>query len=154
MCTRRWRKLPSDRTTLGQMLPTSVVLSLSERPPVTLGDSDAIRIGADAELDEVRELRDGGKRFIASLKARERERTGIPTLKVGYNKVFGYYIEVTKTHKDAVPDHYERRQTLTNAERYVTPELKEYEARVLSAEERVLARERELLEQLCSEVAR
>ncbi len=135
-------------------LTNELTHTLSERPPVTLGDSDAIRIGADAELDEVRELRDGGKRFIASLKARERERTGIPTLKVGYNKVFGYYIEVTKTHKDAVPDRYERRQTLTNAERYVTPELKEYEARVLSAEERVLARERELLEQLCSEVAR
>ncbi len=125
---------------------------LTERPPATLGDGDTIRQGTDAELDEARDLRDGGKRFIAGIQARERERTGIPSLKVGYNRVFGYYIEVTKTHRDAVPRDYERRQTLTNAERYVTPELKEYEARVLGAEERVAERERQLVDALCDAV--
>jgi DNA mismatch repair protein MutS len=126
--------------------------TLTQRPPAAIGDGDTIRAGADGVLDEARDLRDGGKRFIAGMQARERERTGIPSLKVGYNKVFGYYIEITKTHKHAVPRDYERRQTLTNAERYVTPELKDHEARVLSAEERVMSRERELVEELCGEV--
>jgi DNA mismatch repair protein MutS len=125
---------------------------LVDRPPAAIGDGDSIRPGADPELDEVRELRDGGKRFIASLQARERERTGIASLKVGYNKVFGYYLEVSKARQHAVPESYERRQTLTNAERFVTPELKEYEARVLGAEERVLERERELLAEVCEAV--
>ncbi len=127
--------------------------TLVEEPPAALGDRDTVRTGADAELDEARELRAGGKRNIASIQAEERERTGIPSLKIGYNKVFGYYIEVTKTHRRAVPEHYERRQTLTNAERYVTPELKEYEARVLGAEERILSRERQIVEELCGAVA-
>jgi len=125
---------------------------LVERPPTTLGDGDTIRPGADAELDEARQLRDGGKQYIAGLQATEREATGIPSLKVGFNKVFGYYIEVTKAHRATVPDHYERRQTLTNAERYVTPELKDYEARVLGAEEQVLQRERDLVNTLCDAV--
>ncbi len=125
---------------------------LVERPPMSVVDGECIRPGADPELDEARDLRDGGKRFIASLQAQERERTGIASLKVGYNKVFGYYIEVTKARQHAVPDNYERRQTLTNAERYVTPELKEYEARVLGAEEQVVARQRALLDSLCDAV--
>ncbi len=125
---------------------------LVERPPVSLGEGDSIRSGADSELDDARELRDGGKRFIAALQARERERTGIMSLKVGYNKVFGYYIQVPKARQHATPDNYERRQTLTNAERYVTPELKEYEQRVLGAEEQVTARERALLDTLCGAV--
>ncbi len=126
---------------------------LADRPPLTVGHGDSIRPGADPELDEVRDLRDGGKQFIASLQARERERTGISSLKVGYNKVFGYYLEVSKSRQHDVPANYERRQTLTNAERYVTPELKEYEARVLGAEERVVQLERELLDRLCTAVA-
>jgi len=125
---------------------------LVDRPPVTVGDADSIRPGADPELDEVRELRDGGKRFIASLQSRERERTGIASLKVGYNKVFGYYLEVSKARQHSIPQNYERRQTLTNAERFVTPELKEYEAKVLGAEERVLVRERQLLDRMCESV--
>ncbi|HXV87234.1 MAG TPA: DNA mismatch repair protein MutS, partial [Gemmatimonadales bacterium] len=100
---------------------------LVDRPPATSGEGDAIRSGADANLDQLRELRDGGKRILAGIQARERERTGIPTLKVGFNKVFGYYIEVTKAHRGAVPADYERRQTLTGAERFATPELKELE---------------------------
>ena len=126
---------------------------LIDRPPATLGDGDSIRPGADTELDEVRDLRDGGKRYIASLQSTERERTGIASLKVGYNKVFGYYIEVTKTHRASVPEHYERRQTLTGAERYITPELKEYESKVLGAEEQALEREKVLVDELYTTIA-
>jgi DNA mismatch repair protein MutS len=126
--------------------------TLVDRPPVTLGDSDTVRPGADTELDEVRDLRDGGKRFIAGLQASERERTGISSLKVGFNRVFGYYIEVRKANRDSVPADYDRRQTLTNAERYATPELKEYEERVLGAEEQALVREQAIIEHLCSAI--
>ena len=136
-------------TDLGDELARALV----ERPPVQLPEGDAIRPGYDRELDELRNARDGGKQYIASLQARERERTGIPSLKVGFNKVFGYYIEVTNPHKTRVPDDYERRQTLSGAERYVTPELKEYEAKVLGAEERIAAREAELVDALRGAVA-
>jgi DNA mismatch repair protein MutS len=125
---------------------------LADRPPPQLGDGDSVRPGADAALDEARDLRDGGKRFIASLQARERDRTGIASLKIGYNRVFGYYIEISKAQRGSVPADYERRQTLTTAERYATPELKEYEARVLGAEEQALERERLLLQALCRAV--
>jgi DNA mismatch repair protein MutS len=126
--------------------------SLVPRLPAALGEGETIRTGVDAALDEQRELRDGGKQFIAGLQARERERTGIGSLKVGYNRVFGYYLEVSKANRRLIPAHYERRQTLTGAERYVTPELKEYESRVLAAEELALARERELFDALCDAV--
>jgi DNA mismatch repair protein MutS len=123
--------------------------SLASRPPAALGDGESIQSGVDPALDEQRALRDGGKQFIVGLQARERERTGIASLKVGYNRVFGYYLEITKANRRSVPPDYERRQTLTGAERYVTPELKEYEARVLGAEETALVRERELFDALC-----
>jgi DNA mismatch repair protein MutS len=122
--------------------------ALVDRPPAQTADGDAIRPGFDAELDELRGMRDGGKQYIAALQARERERTGIASLKVGYNRVFGYYIEVTRSNLAQVPAEYERRQTLTGAERFVTPELKEYEAKVLGAEERIAVREAELLDAL------
>jgi len=125
---------------------------LTDRPPIALGDGETIRAGVDAVLDEQRDLRDGGKSFIAALQAGERERTGIGSLRVGYNRVFGYYLEVSKANRHLIPAHYERRQTLTGAERYVTPELKEYESRVLQAEELALARERELVDELCDAV--
>jgi DNA mismatch repair protein MutS len=117
---------------------------LADRLPATAGEGEVIRPGYDSELDELRTLRDGGRQYIASLQQLERDRTGIPSLKVGFNKVFGYYLEVTHTHTARVPAHYERRQTLAGAERYVTPELKDYEARVLGAEERIGLREAEL----------
>ncbi|HEX5005265.1 MAG TPA: DNA mismatch repair protein MutS [Gemmatimonadales bacterium] len=126
---------------LGQLLASA----LEERPPATLAEGGAIRRGYDTELDESRDLRDGGKQYIAALQQRERERTGIPSLKVGYNKVFGYYLEVTHAHGSRVPAEYERRQTLSGAERYVIPELKEYESKVLTAEERMTAREAALV---------
>ena len=129
---------------LGEELARALV----DRPPAGLEDGDAIRAGFDRELDELKDARDGGKQYIAGLQARERERTGIGSLKVGFNKVFGYYIEITNAHRERVPGDYERRQTLTGAERYVTPELKEYEAKVLGAEERIGAREAEVIDAL------
>jgi len=122
--------------------------ALVERPPAQLDEGDAIQAGYDRELDDLKATRDGGKQYIAALQARERERTGIGSLKVGFNKVFGYYIEVTHTHRERIPADYERRQTLTGAERYVTPELKQYEARVLGAEERIATREADVVDQL------
>src|SRR5207302_734836 len=127
--------------------------ALVERPPAQAADGDAIRPGYDRELDELKDARDGGKQYIASLQARERERTAIASLKVGFNKVFGYYIEVTNPHKDRVPPDYERRQTLSGAERFVTPELKQYEAKVLGGEERIAVREAELVDALRTRVA-
>ena len=122
--------------------------ALVERPPAQLDEGDAIQAGYDRELDDLKATRDGGKQYIAALQARERERTGIGSLKVGFNKVFGYYIEVTHTHRERIPADYERRQTLTGAERYVTPELKQYEAKVLGAEERIATREADVVDQL------
>ena len=127
--------------------------TLVDRPPVAIGDEPSIREGVDSALDEWRALRDGGKDGIARIQAEERARTGIGTLKVGYNKVFGYFIEVSNSNSHLVPSDYQRRQTLAGAERYVTPSLKEYEERVLTAAERVEVRERELFESLRSRVA-
>jgi DNA mismatch repair protein MutS len=128
--------------------------ALVERPPAMLGDESAIRPGFDDELDSLRALRDGGKDGIAAIQTAERARTGISSLKVGYNKVFGYFIEVTNTNQHLVPSDYQRRQTLTGAERYVTPALKEFEERVLTAVERIEARERTLFEALRSGIGR
>jgi len=125
---------------------------LVERPPIAIGDEPSIRDGVDTALDEWRVLRDGGKDGIARIQSEERTRTGISSLKVGYNKVFGYFIEVTNSNSHLVPSDYQRRQTLTGAERYVTPSLKEYEERVLTAAERVEERERELFDKLRSRV--
>ena len=116
--------------------------------PIALGDEPTINAGVDAELDELRELRDGGRDAIARIQANERERTGIQSLKVGFNRVFGYYIEVSKANLHAVPADYQRRQTITNGERFVTPALKEYEEKVLSATERIETRERQLFDDL------
>ena len=127
--------------------------TLVDRPPNAIGDEDAIRSGVDEDLDELRALRSGGKDAIAQIQAVERERTGIASLKVGYNRVFGYYIEISNANRHLIPADYQRRQTLTGAERYVTPALKEYEERVLTATERIEVRERELLEQLRVNVA-
>ena len=135
-------------------LASSVRTTLVERPPLQLGDDATIATGVDAELDELRVLRDGGKDAIAAIQAEERARTGIPSLKVGFNKVFGYFIEVTNANKELVPADYQRRQTLTGAERFVTPALKEYEEKVLTAAERIEVRERALFEALRAAVGR
>ena len=143
----------AERFDLLADLGDELARALVDRPPAQLGDEDSIRTGYDAELDELKDARDGGKTYIAGLQARERERTGITSLKVGFNRVFGYYLEITNAHRDRIPPDYERRQTLTGAERYVTPEFKEYEARVLGAEERIAAREGALIDVLRRRVA-
>jgi DNA mismatch repair protein MutS len=111
--------------------------AIAEEPPAGLADGGVIRAGWSDELDELRAVRDGARDFIARLQARERERTGIGSLKVGFNKVFGYYLEVTKANLEKVPDDYVRKQTLSNGERYFTPELKEWEEKVFGAEDRI-----------------
>jgi len=128
--------------------------ALVGEPPPVAGEGGIIRVGYDAHRDELHELARSGKHWIAALEASERERTGIASLKVGYNRVFGYYLEVTRPHLDRVPPDYERRQTLTTAERFVTPGLKARESEVVSAEEKLKAREQELFTQLRREAAR
>ena len=118
--------------------------TIVEDPPASLQEGGLIRRGHSADLDELRGLSGAGKEWIARLEATERERTGIKSLKVGYNQVFGYYIEVSKPNLSLVPDDYIRKQTLTNAERFITPDLKEQEAKVLGAEEKIVALEYEL----------
>jgi DNA mismatch repair protein MutS len=127
-------------------LASQICASLVERPPLAIGDESTIAPGVDADLDDLRGLRDGGRDAIARIQADERARTGIASLKIGFNKVFGYYIEVTNSNLASVPADYQRRQTITSGERFVTPALKEYEERVLSAAERIESRERELFE--------
>ena len=121
---------------------------IAPEPPVTIAHLGVIRDGANSELDDLRSITSGSRQRLMDIQARERERTGIATLKVDYNNVFGYYIEIGKTHHAKVPADYERRQTMTNAERYITPELKEYEAKILGAEERMQTIERGMIEQL------
>ncbi|MEA2762464.1 MAG: mismatch repair protein MutS [Gemmatimonadaceae bacterium] len=130
-----------------------VLRTLVDKPPTAIGEEPSIRDGIDSALDESRALRDGGKDGIAKIQAEERARTGISSLKVGYNKVFGYFIEVSNSNAHLVPSDYQRRQTLAGAERFVTPSLKEYEERVLTSAERVEVRERELFEVLRSRIA-
>ncbi|MEK9659168.1 MAG: DNA mismatch repair protein MutS [Chloroflexota bacterium] len=127
--------------------------ALEEDPQGDVGGGKVVRAGFNAELDELRDAARDARSYIAGLERRERERTGIGSLKVGYNRVFGYYLEVTNAHRDAVPEDYIRRQTLANAERYYTPELKEHESRVLNAGERMEELEQALYRQLCRQVA-
>ncbi|MFO1093415.1 MAG: DNA mismatch repair protein MutS [Planctomycetaceae bacterium] len=128
--------------------------ALVDEPPLQTTDGGMIRSGFSATLDELRDLARGGKTWIAEYQKREIVRTGIASLKVGFNKVFGYYLEVTAANRDKVPDDYIRKQTLKNQERFITPALKEYEDKVLRAEEKALALEQELFQQLRERVAR
>ncbi len=122
--------------------------SLEQEPSVMVRDGGVIANGFDMELDELRLLASDSGAFLLELEAREKESTGIPNLRVEYNRVHGFFIEVTKSHIDKVPEHYRRRQTLKNAERYITPELKSWEDKVLSAKDRALSREKFLFDQL------
>ncbi|HEX6306827.1 MAG TPA: DNA mismatch repair protein MutS [Longimicrobiales bacterium] len=131
----------------------SLERALNDDLPATVGEGDVIRAGWSAALDELRGIRDGAQDYIARLQSRERERTGISSLKVGFNKVFGYYIEITRANAERAPEDYERKQTLANAERYITPELKEWESKALDAEDRILALEARLFADLRREVA-
>lgn len=122
--------------------------ALNEELPASLKDGGVFKPGYSSELDELRSLGTGGKKWLKELKEAEIKRTGISSLKIGFNKVFGYYLEVTHVHKDKVPENYIRKQTLVSAERYITPELKEYEEKILGAEEKRLVLEARLFEEL------
>jgi DNA mismatch repair protein MutS len=126
--------------------------AIVDEPPASVSAGGAIQPGFSAELDAIVTAARDAKGWVASLEARERERTGVRNLKVGYNKVFGYYVEVTKANLSAVPDEYIRKQTLVNAERFITPELKEYEALILNAEERQAEVETRLFKEVCEQV--
>ncbi len=143
-------RLAALRAELGSHEDSARLLAsaIAEQPPLKLSDGGVIAEGFDVELDELRRLSTHADQFLIDLEAREREASGIPTLKVGYNRVHGYYIEISKGQADKAPVHYTRRQTLTNAERYITEELKGFEDKVLSARERSLTREKLLYEQL------
>ncbi len=122
--------------------------SIVESPPLSLKEGGIIRDGYNPELDELRTISRDGKSWLARIQQQEKERSHIPSLKIGYNKVFGYYFEVTKTHQDKVPDYFIRKQTLVNAERYITPELKEYEEKILGAEEKITELEYRLFQEI------
>src|SRR5207244_1234710 len=147
------RKSERLRAIFGQLdevpeVRDQILSALAEAPPVNVADGGAIRSGYNAELDELRDLRQNGRQYIAQIESRERERTGIQSLKVRFNNVFGYYIEVSKANQHLAPADYERKQTLVNAERFTTPELKDYERKVLDAEEKILVLEKELFNEV------
>ncbi len=133
-------------------LINSIKIKINEDAPATLKQGGVIARGINLELDELRLMAKDGSEWINQLQSSERERTGISSLKIRYNKVFGYYIEVTKTHLEKVPSEYIRKQTLVNAERYIIPELKEYEEKILSAEEKLSEIENRLFQELCCEI--
>jgi len=143
------------RTTLDPLPDVAALIDegLEPEPPQSLAEGGVIRRGHHASLDELRDIAHSGKSWIAELQRKERERTGISSLKVGFNNVFGYYIEITHTHRERIPQDYIRKQTLTNAERFVTPELKEYEEKILHAQEKILALETELFNELRLRIA-
>jgi len=145
-------ELRDSLDTLPEMVEL-IAKSIVDDPPFVMREGGLIREGYHAELDELRSISREGKGWIARLEQEEKERTGISTLKVRYNRVFGYYIEVTRSHLDRVPEDYQRKQTLANAERYITPTLKEYEEKVLGAEDRVVEIEYDLFQDVRRQVA-
>ncbi len=127
--------------------------AIHEEPPITLRDGNLIKEGYNPQIDELIHIQRSGRQLILELEAKEKERTGIPKLKVGFNKVFGYYIEISKAHRDKAPDDYIRKQTLVNGERFITPELKEFEAKVLGAQEKRLQLEYSLFAEIRRQLA-
>lgn len=146
------REIHEDLSTPGECLDL-LVRAVSEEPATMVRDGGVFARGFDAELDELRALSENAGQFLVELEARERARTGIANLRVEYNRVHGFYIEVTNGQADKVPDDYRRRQTLKNCERYITPELKAFEDKALSAQDRALAREKMLYDQLLADLA-
>ncbi len=138
----------SELSHIRELLEKAIV----ETPPSHMRDGGVINPDFDEELKELHRLREAGGRWIAEFEAREKERTGIPTLKVGYNRVFGYYIEISKGQLSRVPPEYERRQTLVSSERFITPELKEWEEKILTSSERIVQREKEIYERILRDI--
>ena len=149
---RRLMELTAELDTLDD-IGSRIAKTICDEPPFSVREGSFIRDGFDPEVDRLRKILKGGKGFMADIEAREKEATGIRTLKIGYNKVFGYYIEVSKSFADQVPDTYIRKQTLVNGERFITQELKDLEQEILTASERVVALEFELFSQLRDEIA-
>jgi len=143
----------SSEIDLVEELELLIYSAIEEAPPINIKEGGIIRKGFDSELDELRQISSEGKTYLARMESQEKESTGISSLKVRYNKVFGYYIEVTKTNLALVPDTYIRKQTLSNAERYITPELKEYEAKILGAEDKIEALEYEIFASIREDAA-
>jgi DNA mismatch repair protein MutS len=141
-----------EQIQLCQLIKEKIENTLNEEAPVQVQKGNAVKNGVSAELDELRQLSSSGKNYLLEIQNRESERTQIPSLKIGFNNVFGYFLEVRNTHKDKVPNDWIRKQTLTGAERYITPELKEYEEKILGAEEKILALEVKLFEDLVNEI--
>jgi DNA mismatch repair protein MutS len=141
-------KVIGDSLHACELLREKIGTTLNQEAPVNINKGNAIASGINTELDELRAISSTGKGYLDDLEQRESERTGIPSLKVSFNNVFGYYIEVRNTHKDKVPSEWVRKQTLVSAERYITEELKEYESKILGAEEKIQALENQLYEQL------
>ncbi len=138
----------SEQLNLCTIIRDRISKEIKQEPSVLITKGEVINDGVSDELDKLRSIRHSAKDYLLNLKQRELERTGIPSLKIAYNNVFGYYIEVTNTHKNKVPAEWERKQTLVNAERYITPELKEYEEKILGAEEKILILEEQLYYEL------
>ena len=151
MAAPKWRALSTQFDTLDDVT-ARIAKTLVAEPPLTLVDGGAIAAGVDAELDELRSVSTSGRQAIAAIEDRERQRTGIGSLKVRYNSVFGYYIEITKANLALAPTDYERKQTLVNAERFTTPELKEYERKILSAHDRSIEIEKRIFSELRRDV--
>lgn len=137
-----------DRLTSLNELIEKIEIAVTDNPPLNIADGGVIKNNYSPELDELRDISINGKDWIANLQKSEREKTGISSLRVSYNKVFGYYIEISNANKDKVPDRYIRKQTLVNSERYITPELKEYEEKILNAEEKIYELESQLFNEL------
>ncbi len=133
-------------------LATRILQELVENPPPTVQKGNFVRPGVSAALDELRNIASTGKEYLARLQQEEAQRTGISSLKIGFNNVFGYYLEVTNSHKQKVPGHWMRKQTLANAERYITPELKEYEEKITGAEDKIARLEAEIFDALLEEL--
>jgi DNA mismatch repair protein MutS len=146
------RKIATEMDTLEDVADW-IHAAISDQPPLTVKDGNVIKPGYNRELDELRGLTRSNKTAIATIEESERQRTGISNLKVGYNKVFGYYIEISRGQISKAPESYERKQTLVNAERFITPELKEYEYKILTAEEKIGALEQQIYSELCKRIA-
>ncbi len=147
MMAKQWRAITARLDTLDDVT-ARIAKTLVGEPPLTLVDGGAIAAGVDSELDDLRSVSTSGRQAIAAIEDRERHRTGIGSLKVRYNSIFGYYIEITKANLALAPDDYERKQTLVNAERFTTPELKEYERKILTAHDRCIEIEKRIFAEL------
>jgi DNA mismatch repair protein MutS len=148
----QWLGKLSNQLDACEAMQTRIHKEIQENPAVLINKGGVIAAGVNEELDQLRNIANGGKEFLVNIQEREAERTGIGSLKISFNNVFGYYLEVTNSHKNKVPADWIRKQTLTNAERYITPELKEYEEKIIGAEDKILAIEQDLYNQLITDL--